>query len=79
VPSLYLLSHRLEVPLHRSTPTEMQSISENDFECFASTGVKTPETISPNVGALKFNFLEETCGPSITSKLPAIRHQPGKY
>src|SRR5260370_12818541 len=26
----------------RSTPTEMQSISENDFECLASTGVKCP-------------------------------------
>src|ERR1700677_765281 len=26
----------------RSTPTEMQSISENDFECLASTGVKSP-------------------------------------
>src|ERR1700751_324672 len=26
----------------RSMPTEMQSISENDFECFASTGVKSP-------------------------------------
>ncbi|MGA7768380.1 MAG: hypothetical protein WCA27_19425, partial [Candidatus Sulfotelmatobacter sp.] len=26
----------------RSTPTEMQSISENDFESFASTGVSTP-------------------------------------
>jgi hypothetical protein len=24
----------------RSTPTETQSMSENDFECFASTGVK---------------------------------------
>src|SRR5580704_13119783 len=32
----------------RSTPTEMQSMSENDFECFASTGVKTPETMFPN-------------------------------
>ena len=32
----------------RSTPTEMQSISENDFECFASTGVNTPETMIPN-------------------------------
>src|SRR5258708_1145037 len=30
----------------RSTPTEMQSMSENDFECFVSTGVKSPETIS---------------------------------
>src|SRR5512135_3236785 len=29
----------------RSTPTEMQSMRENDFECFASTGVNTPETI----------------------------------
>jgi hypothetical protein len=26
----------------RSTPTEMQSMSENDFECFASTGVNMP-------------------------------------
>jgi len=26
----------------RSTPTAMQSISENDFECLASTGVKSP-------------------------------------
>src|ERR1700730_193122 len=26
----------------RSTPTAMQSRSENDFECFASTGVNTP-------------------------------------
>src|SRR5712691_1638490 len=32
----------------RSTPTEMQSMSENDFECFASTGVNTSETILPN-------------------------------
>jgi hypothetical protein len=26
----------------RSTPTEMQSMSDNDFECLASTGVNTP-------------------------------------
>jgi hypothetical protein len=26
----------------RSTPAAMQSINENDFECFASTGVKSP-------------------------------------
>jgi hypothetical protein len=25
-----------------STPTEIQSMSENDFECFASTGVNAP-------------------------------------
>jgi hypothetical protein len=28
----------------RSTRTEMQSMSENDFECFARTGVKSPKT-----------------------------------
>src|ERR1035437_2679489 len=27
---------------------EVQSTSENDFECFASTGVNTPATMSPN-------------------------------
>jgi hypothetical protein len=32
----------------RSTPTAMQSMSENDFECLARTGVNTPETISPS-------------------------------
>ena len=35
----------------RSTSTEMQSMSENDFECLASTGVNTPGTmfqIDPN-------------------------------
>ena len=26
----------------RSTPTEMQSMSEIDFECFANTGVNSP-------------------------------------
>jgi len=25
-------------------------MSENDFECFASTGVNTPVAMSPNVG-----------------------------
>jgi hypothetical protein len=34
----------------RSTPTEMQSMSENDFECFANTGVNTPVTMSLNSG-----------------------------
>src|SRR5260370_4362 len=29
----------------RSTPTEMESISENDFECLARTGVNAPETM----------------------------------
>jgi hypothetical protein len=30
----------------------MQSTSENDFECFASTGVNTPETMFSTVGLL---------------------------
>jgi len=33
----------------RSTPAEMQSISENDFECFASTGVNAPGTMFSTV------------------------------
>jgi len=28
---------------------EMQSMSENDFECLASTGVNTPETMSSSL------------------------------
>lgn len=31
----------------RSTLTEMQSISEKNFECFARTGVNTPGTMLP--------------------------------
>jgi hypothetical protein len=42
LPTFYLLAHRLKVPCIRSTPTEMQSMSENDFECFASAGVNAP-------------------------------------
>jgi len=34
----------------------MQSMSENDFECFASTGVNTPETTFPNSGAANIRF-----------------------
>jgi hypothetical protein len=26
----------------------MQWVNENDFECFANTGVNTPETMFPN-------------------------------
>jgi len=40
----------------RSTPTEIQSMSENDFEYFASTGVKAPVAMFPN--AARFNFFE---------------------
>jgi hypothetical protein len=48
LPGFNLFSHRLKVPLHAINATEMHSISENDFECFASTGVNTPETMFPN-------------------------------
>jgi hypothetical protein len=36
----------------RSQLSEMLSMNENDFECFASTGVNTPGTMSPNFGLL---------------------------
>jgi hypothetical protein len=36
-----LFPHRLEVSLHSVNAHRMQSMSENDFECFTSTGVNT--------------------------------------
>ena len=30
------------IPMHSVHATEMQSMRENDFECLASTGVKSP-------------------------------------
>jgi hypothetical protein len=49
----------------RSTPTEMQSMSENDFECLASTGVNTAETkrqYFPGLGSvLLLKFLGAQC------------------
>ena len=48
LPGLRLLSHGLEVSLHSihaHPPTEIQSMSKNDFECLASTGVNTPVTM----------------------------------
>src|SRR5437868_6138317 len=41
----------------RSTPTEMQSMRENDFECFASTGVNATETTSPNSEQAKLKLV----------------------
>src|SRR6266853_2733933 len=55
----------------RSTPTEMQSMSENDFECFASTGVNTPERMSPNSGCREVDFPEADWGITLTCKLLA--------
>jgi hypothetical protein len=42
LPSLNLLTHGLEVPFRSVGADRMQSINENDFECLASTGVKSP-------------------------------------
>jgi len=36
----------------------MQSINENDFECFASTGANTPETMFPDSGLVNIRFPE---------------------
>jgi hypothetical protein len=46
----------------RSTPTEMQSMSENDFECFASTGVNTLRTTFPNSGHFEDTSAKLTSG-----------------
>src|SRR5580704_1168758 len=62
----------------RSTPTEMQSIRENDFECLASTGVKSPanamfeqtNTRYPQVIAKRMLWGERTC--SRKSRSPPI-------
>src|SRR5216684_2042955 len=40
----------------RSTPTEMQSMSEKDFECFASTGVNAPVTMFPDSAPMSIRF-----------------------
>src|ERR1700678_22329 len=56
----------------RSTPTEMQSMSENDFECFASTGVKTPN------GA-KLAFVPKDGEPDRDRERPLPCHGTGKY
>jgi hypothetical protein len=52
----------------------MQSISENDFECFASTGVNTPETISPPV---QKNGLRDKVAGNPRSRLTATVKAPG--
>jgi hypothetical protein len=42
---------------------------ENDFECFANTGVNTPETISPNwLGPRMVQVKLGTCENTRTSK-----------
>jgi hypothetical protein len=48
LPGLDLLSHGFEVPRHPIDTDRIQSINENDFECFASTGVNAPGTMFPD-------------------------------
>lgn len=44
LPGFDLLAIGSKLRCIRSTPTDMQSIKENAFECFAKTGVNTPVT-----------------------------------
>jgi hypothetical protein len=44
LPGFHLLSHRFEVSLHPVNPDRDAVMRENDFECFARTGVNTPRT-----------------------------------
>jgi hypothetical protein len=39
-------------------------MSENDFECFASTGVNTPVAMSPNCGCREVQLPEADFGPA---------------
>jgi len=36
----------------------MQSMSENDFECFANTGVNAPVTMFPDMDSVRIRFQE---------------------
>ena len=51
----------------RSTATEMQSMSENDFQCFASTGVNTPVTMLPDSVLQIFDFPKTYFRPRSTA------------
>ena len=82
LPRLDLLPHRFEVRLLRSTPTEMQAINENDFECLAKTGVTTqrtmfPDSVSANIIDVAETDLLASPVPSYsTSGLPVIQQRP---
>jgi hypothetical protein len=49
-PGLDLLTHRLEVPFHSIHANRDGIDQRKDFECFASTGVNTPEIMFPTHG-----------------------------
>src|ERR1035441_6552716 len=46
----------------RSTPTEIESSNENDFEFFAMTCVNTPETMFPNGDGRRTSHLNRYLG-----------------
>ena len=48
LPGFHLLSYRLTVPLHAINANRNAVDEPERFECFASTGMNTPVTISPN-------------------------------
>lgn len=53
----------------------LASMSEKDFECFASTGVNAPGTMFPNSGSRRFNLskpLPRKGNQHITSELLVI-------
>jgi hypothetical protein len=49
-------------------PTEMQSRSENDFECLASYGVNAPVTMFPNSGLGEVQLSKTTRSLGLRSK-----------
>src|SRR6266571_3663098 len=62
----------------RSTPTDMQSMSEDDFECFANTSVNAPGTMSPKISVLPHIHLNETLAQPLPTT--SLRYfQPRKY
>ena len=56
----------------RSTPTEMQSMNENDFECLAKTRVNTPPMAKMTDDVLLGRY-------RIGEELPTIRSECGGY
>jgi hypothetical protein len=51
------------LPTTDGTPTEAQSISENDFEFLASTGVSALETMFPSLARSLWGKLTQSPGP----------------
>jgi hypothetical protein len=49
-------------------------MSENDFECFASTGVNTPVTMFPDSVLRIFDFPETDFRPHVDRALAMARH-----